>query len=104
LVRNRRRFAAAGYPQVGYFDGPKRREHYDDFYGKVLQVVDVNVLSFADHVQALLVVFIRYVLEQPRAAEWFRECWTGPRGAGPSRMPAMRGAITTWGWRSTGEI
>jgi hypothetical protein len=42
---------AAGYHHVGYFDCPKRREHYDDFYGKVLQVVDVNALSFADHVQ-----------------------------------------------------
>ncbi len=58
--------AAAGYHHVGYFDGPKRREHYNDFYCKVLQVVDVNVLSFADHVQALLVVFIRDVLEQLR--------------------------------------
>jgi hypothetical protein len=72
--------AAAGYHHVGYFDGHNRREHYDDFYGKVLQAVDVNVLSFACHVQALLVFFIRDVLEQPRAAEWFRECWTGPRG------------------------
>jgi hypothetical protein len=25
------------------------------------------------------------------------------KGAGPSRMLAIRGAITTWGWRSTGE-
>jgi hypothetical protein len=47
--------AAAGYHHVNYFDGPKRREHYDDFYGKALKVVDVNVLFFADHVQALLV-------------------------------------------------
>ncbi len=72
--------AAAGYHHVVYFNCPKRREHYDDLYGKVLQVVDVNVLSFANHVQALLVVFIRDVLEQPRAAEWLREWWTGPRG------------------------
>ncbi len=64
---------AAGYDHVGYVDCPKQREHYNDFYGKIFQVVDVNVLSFAYHVQALLVVFIFYVLEQPRAAEWFRE-------------------------------
>jgi hypothetical protein len=64
--------AAAGYHHVDYLDSPRWREHYDDLYGKVLQVVDVNVLSFADHVQALLVVFILDVLEQPRVAEWFR--------------------------------
>jgi hypothetical protein len=56
---------------------PKQRKHYNNFYGKVLQVVDVNVLSFANHVQALLVVFIRSVLEQPRAAMWFCQWWTG---------------------------
>ncbi len=39
--------AAHGYHHVNYFDCPKRLEHYDDFYGKALQVVDVNVLSFA---------------------------------------------------------
>jgi hypothetical protein len=64
--------AAAGYHHINYFDGPNRREHYNDFYGKALQVVDVNVLSFASHVQALLVVYLCYRLEQPRAAEWFR--------------------------------
>ncbi len=62
---------AAGYHHVNDFDGPKRREHYDDFYGKALQVVDVNVLSFADHVQALLVDYICDILAQPRAAKWF---------------------------------
>jgi hypothetical protein len=72
--------AAARYHHVGYFDSPKRREHHYDFFGKVLQVFDVSVLSFANHDQALLVSFIRVVLEQPRAAEWFREWWTGPRG------------------------
>ncbi len=55
---------AAWYHHVGYFNCPKWREHYNDFYGKVLQVVDVNVLSFANHFQALLVVFIYDVLEQ----------------------------------------
>jgi hypothetical protein len=31
------------------------------------------MLSFADHAQALLVEYIRDVLEQPRAASWFEE-------------------------------
>ena len=50
--------AAAGYHHVNYFDEPNRRAHYDDFYGKALQVVQVNVLSFAEHVQTLLVDYI----------------------------------------------
>ncbi len=70
--------AAAGYHHVNYFDCPEQREHYD--YGKALQVVDVNVLSFADHVQALLVDYICDILVQPRVARWFREWWTGPGG------------------------
>jgi hypothetical protein len=47
--------ATAGYHHVNCFDGSKRREHYDDFYCKAFQVVDVNVLSFADYFLALLV-------------------------------------------------
>jgi hypothetical protein len=38
--------AAAGYQHVGYLDYPKRRKHYDDFFGKVLQVVELDVLSW----------------------------------------------------------
>jgi hypothetical protein len=87
--------AAAGYHHVGYFNCPQLREHYDDFYSKVLQVVDVIVLSSAYNVQALLVVFKGNVLEQPRAAEWFCEWW--------SARALDVGAITTWGRRSTGE-
>jgi hypothetical protein len=30
--------AAQGYHHVNYFDGPTQREHYDDFFGKALQV------------------------------------------------------------------
>jgi hypothetical protein len=48
---------------------------------------------------------ISNVLEQPRAAKWFKEWWTewwtGARG--PSCMPVMLGAITIWESRSTGE-
>ena len=38
------------------------------------------LLPFAVHAQALLVTYIRDVLEQPRAAEWFETWWTGDRG------------------------
>jgi hypothetical protein len=56
---------------------PKRQEHYNDFYSKALQVVDVTVLSIVSHVQALLVDYISNRLKQPRAAKWFREWLTG---------------------------
>ena len=36
--------------------------------------------NFADHAQALLVAYIRDILKQPRAAEWFETWWTGDRG------------------------
>jgi hypothetical protein len=74
------RKAAHGYHHVNYFNSPKLPEHYDDFYGKALQVVDVNMLSIASHVKALLVDYIRDRLVQPRAAERFHEWWIGPRG------------------------
>ena len=38
------------------------------------------LLPFAVHAQALLVTYIRDVLGQPRAAEWFETWWTGDRG------------------------
>ena len=37
----------------------------------------IAVLSFADHVQQLLVGYIRDELKQLAAAEWYREWWTG---------------------------
>jgi hypothetical protein len=39
-----------GYHHVNYFNGPKLRGAYNDFYGKALQVVDVNVLTFTTHI------------------------------------------------------
>ena len=36
--------------------------------------------NFAEHAQAMLVSYIRDVLKQPRAAEWFETWWTGDRG------------------------
>jgi hypothetical protein len=38
------------------------------------------ILLFAKHAQALLVDYIRNVLKQPGAADWFRTWWTGERG------------------------
>jgi hypothetical protein len=69
---------ARGYHHITYLNDPKQRDAYDEFVGKALQVVDVNVLTFATHVQALLVDHIRDVLEQPRADE--KEWWTGAHG------------------------
>ena len=61
--------AASGYHHVNYFDEPYRRVAYDDFYACALQVIDINVLSYAEHAQALLVKYIREELRQPRVAE-----------------------------------
>ncbi len=60
--------AVHGYHDVNYSDSPKLQELYKDFHGKALQSVDVNVLSFTSHVQALLVDYIRDRLEQQSAA------------------------------------
>jgi hypothetical protein len=45
-----------------------------------LQVIAINVLSFAEHAQAQLVEYIRNDLNQPRMAEWYQAWWTGARG------------------------
>jgi hypothetical protein len=94
--------AAHGYHHVNYFDGPKRQEH-DYFYGKALQVMDVNVLSFASHVQALPVDYIHNRLVQPRAAELFCEWWTRPRGRWTLAHAGHAGSNNTMGvevdWR-----
>ncbi len=51
------------------------------FYEKVLKVKDVAILTFADLVQRLLVDYIRDVLLQPEATDWFSTWWTGRRGS-----------------------
>ena len=56
------------------------REMYDKFYEQVLRVKNIMLLPFAVRAQALLVTYIRDVLKQPRAAEWFETWWTGDRG------------------------
>jgi hypothetical protein len=65
--------AAVGYHHVQYFDGEERRAAYINFYSLALQVIAINVLSFAEHAQALLVNYISDELNQPRAADWFQE-------------------------------
>ena len=41
---------------------------------------NIMIENFADHAQALLVAYIRDILKQPRAAEWFETWLTGERG------------------------
>ena len=69
--------AANNHSQVHYFVDPNRREDYDDFYEQLVRVKDIAVLSFAETAQRLLVIYIREVLGQPRAAAWFEGTWTG---------------------------
>ncbi len=57
---------------VQYFDGEERRAAYQ-LLSRVFQVIAINA-------QALLVNYIRDELNQPRAADWFQEWWTGARG------------------------
>ncbi len=64
---------------MNYFDGEDRRDAYDNFNARALQVIATNVLSFAEHAQALLVEYIHKDLNQHRAANWYQERWTGPR-------------------------
>ncbi len=65
---------------MNYFKGVDELEKYDNFFEKVLKVKDVVVLIFADLVQRLLVEYIRDVLLQPEAVDWFSTWWTGARG------------------------
>ena len=50
-----------------YFQGVDDKldagDKYDDFFGMVIKVKYISVLSFAEHVQQLLVEYICYVLE-----------------------------------------
>ncbi len=68
---------------MNYFKGADAREKYDIFFAKVLKVNDIAILTFADVAQRLLVDYIRDVLLQPEAAEWFSTWWTGAAGARP---------------------
>ncbi len=47
--------AAASYHRVkSYFQGVDARDMHDNLFGKVLNVKDTLVLSFAEHVQQLV--------------------------------------------------
>ena len=63
-----------------YFEGVDAREKYDLFYELITRVKNIMILSFARHTKALLVDYIRKVLKQPVAADWFKTLWTGVRG------------------------
>ena len=56
-------------------DGPA----YDDYYDLVVDIGDIGVESFADRVQALLVVYLRETYGDG-PADWCEEFWTGDRG------------------------
>jgi hypothetical protein len=88
--------AAARYHHAGYFDCTKRREHFDDFLGKVL--------AGGFHPRRAGAV------GQPRAAEWFREWWTGQGGRWTLAHAGHAGSNNNWvdsvevNWRlSSGE-
>ena len=74
--------AAAGHPShhVHHFEGVDTRGRYDGFYKQAIRVTNISILSFAEHVQSLLVDYIRNVLQQSGAADRFRTWWTGDRG------------------------
>ena len=72
--------AAANTSQVQYFDEPRRRDCYDDFYEQLVRVKNIAVLPFADTAQELLVKYTRDDLDQPRAANWYEGTWTGEYG------------------------
>ncbi len=68
-------FAVANYSHVGYFPCSAV---YDIFYGILLRVTDIAVLSFASLAQNLLVDFLR--AKNNRSENWYEEFWTGAKG------------------------
>ena len=72
--------AAANTFYVQYFDGEDRRDKCDLFYEQFVRVKDVEVLTFSNHVQRLLVKYTRNDLGQPRASTWYEGHWTGTYG------------------------
>jgi hypothetical protein len=68
--------AASHYSHVHHFPN---REAYDDFYSIVEQLVDVGVPTFKDYAVKSLVSYLREHISD-KAADWYEEYWTGPRG------------------------
>ena len=96
--------AAANTSQVQYFDEPRRRDCYDDFYEQLVRVKNIAVLPFVDTAQELLVTYTtRADLEQPRALIGMKGIGLVSMGATPLRMPGMPGATTPWASRLTSE-
>ena len=52
---------------------------YDDYYDIIVDIGDIGVESFADRVQALLIVYLRDT-DGDGPADWCQEFWTGGRG------------------------
>ncbi len=63
------------YSHVQYF---KDQATYEEFFGILLRDVGIDVLSFAESVQKLLVDYLRRV--DPPAANLYRDDWCGERG------------------------
>ena len=63
-----------------YFEGFDAHEKYDAFYEQAIRVKNIMILFFAEQAQAFLNDYMRNVLKQPGAADWFRTWWTGDRG------------------------
>ena len=80
IVCCRAGIAAANTSQVQYFDGEKRRDDYDEFYEQVVRVKNIGCFPFCETAQQLLVSYLRDVLDQPRAATWYEDTWTGENG------------------------
>ncbi len=91
------RIAASNYSHVQYF---KDRDTHDEFYGILLRVVRIGVLSFADTVQSLLVDYL--CLIDPPLPIGFLEIDV-VRGDGiVYAMPGMRDQTRIWEWRLIG--
>ncbi len=69
--------AAANCHHVHHFEDVDARDMYDLFYKETFKVKNIAILSFAKHAQTLLVDYIRNVLKQPGAANWFLTCNRG---------------------------
>ena len=50
---------------------------YDDFYEQVVRVKNIGIFPFDDTAQKLLESYLREDLDQPRAATWYDDTWTG---------------------------
>ncbi len=66
--------SALGYHNVYYFSSCS---NYDEFYTRILQVIDIGVQSFAEKCEELLVDNIREERKDPEAASCYMTYWIG---------------------------